>query len=231
MLHERTIDIHIPVTHCNLSCHYCYVSHKNMRNAEATPFKCTAEELGNALTIKRLGRICHFNICGLGETLIPQQTVDITKELLKQGYYIIVVTNGLLKERLKQFCSFPDDYKKRLGFKFSFHFLELKTKNLMEEFFSNIDMVRKAGMSFSLEMTPSDELEPYIQEIKKICMENVGALCNVTIPRDMTKKDPVLLSKHLFEEFGQIWKVFVLRIFSLKSALWEEMSFLMQVNG
>ena len=51
-------------------------------------------------------------------------------------------------------------------------------------------------MSFSIEMTPYDDLEPYIDEIKNYCMEHYGALCHVTIPRDMLTKEIKLLSKH-----------------------------------
>lgn len=31
---------------------------------------------------------------------------------------MIIVTNGTLTERFKEFCDLPMDYKKRLGFKF-----------------------------------------------------------------------------------------------------------------
>lgn len=219
---KRFIDIHIPVTHCNLKCHYCYVWHEGSRDTKETPFQYSAEHIGKALSVERLGGVCHFNMCGLGETLIPSQTVEIAYELLKNGHYVMIVTNGTLTKRFEEFAKFPEEYKKRLGFKFSFHYLEFKKRSLMEQFWANVQLVKKNGMSFSIELTPSDELEPYIEDIKQICIKNVGAYCHVTIPRDMTKRDIVLLSKHSFQEFCRIWEVFDSPMFDFKKSVWEQ---------
>ena len=219
---KRFIDVHIPVTHCNLQCHYCYVAHEGSRNQKSTPFQFSAEHIGNALSQERLGGVCHFNLCGLGETLIPHETVEITYELLKHGHYVMIVTNGTLTNRIKEFCNFPLEYKKRLGFKFSFHYLEFLKKNLLDTFVKNIEIVKGNGMSFSVELTPSDELEPYIDEIKEFCLNHWGAYCHVTIPRDMTKRNIVLLSKHSFEEFCNIWSTFNSPMFDFKSRVWGE---------
>ena len=167
---RRFIDIHVPIKICNLNCHYCYVAHENERNKPSTPFMYSAEYIGRALSKERLGGICHFNICGLGETLIPQETIDITRELLINGHYVFIVTNALLTDRIMKFCEFPEKYRKHLGFKCSFHYLELKKKNMLDVFFKNIELIKKNGMSFSVEITPSDELEPHINDIKKICI-------------------------------------------------------------
>lgn len=217
---RRFIDVHIPITSCNLNCHYCYVSQENDRDTKATPFLYTPEHIGKALTAERLGGVCHFNICGLGETLIPEETVKITYELLKNGHYVMIVTNALLVDRIKEFCVFPKEYKERLGFKCSFHFLELKKRGLMDLFFNNIDLIRENGMSFTLEMTPSDELEPYIEEIKEICINKVGAYCHVTIPRDMSKNGIALLSQHSFDDFCNIWSTFESDMFKFKIRFW-----------
>lgn len=219
---KRFIDIHVPVTHCNLRCHYCYVPQTNMRDTKATPMNYSAHHIGNSLSVKRLGGICHINICGLGETLILDNIVEITREILKQGHYVMIVTNGTLTKRFQEFTVLPEEYRKRLGFKFSFHYLELQRLNLLEHFFDNIRLVKENGMSFSLEMTPCDELEPYIEEIKESCYKHVGALCHLTIPRDMTKDDIVLLSHHDFKSFYEIWKTFDSEMFEYKALLWEE---------
>ncbi len=217
---KRFLDLHVPITRCNLQCHYCYVPQLELRDTKETEFEYSPQHIGQALSAERMGGICHFNMCGLGETLIPEEVVPITEEILKQGHYIMIVTNGTIRKRFEQFAEFSPELKKRLGFKFSFHYLELKEKNMLDKFFENIDFVRKSGMSFSLELTPSDELEPFIEEVKKICMEKVGAYCHLTIPRDMTCEDIVLLSKHSFEEFCEIWKVFDSDMFSFKRKLW-----------
>lgn len=219
---KRFIDIHIPVTHCNLQCHYCYVPQNNLRNTPETPFNYDISTIKKALTVNRLGGVCHFNLCGLGETLIPHETFEVTKALLENGHYVMIVTNGLLTNRIKEFDTLPEELKKRVGFKCSFHYLELKKKKLLNHFFDNIDYIRKSGMSFSLELTPSDELEPYIEAIKDICQKRVGALCHVTIPRDMTKEGIILLSRHTFNEFYNIWRTFDSEMFEFKSRLWED---------
>lgn len=219
---KKFIDIHIPVTVCNLECSYCYVAHDHMRNTKPTPFKYSAREIGQALTAERLGGICHINMCGLGETLIPPQVVDITRELLSNGHYIFIVTNGTLTKRFEEFAQFPDDYKKRLGFKFSFHYLEFKKKKLLEAFYHNVELVRKAGCSISVEMTPDDELEPYIDEIKEECLKHFGAYCHVTIPRDVTQPGFKLQSKHSMEEFKKIWGTFESDMFDFKLSTWEQ---------
>lgn len=219
---KRFIDIHIPVTKCNLACHYCYVALGNERDSESTPFQYSAAHIGKALTADRLGGICHFNMCGLGETLIPEQVIDITKELLANGHYIMIVTNGLLTNRLKAFAEFPDEYRKRLGFKFSFHYLELKKRNLLEHFYENIELVKKAGLSYSVELTPSDELEPYINDVKEECMKHFGALCHVTIPRDVRQPGYKLQSKHSMDDFAKIWGSFNSAMFDFKLSTWEQ---------
>lgn len=219
---KRFIDIHIPIKNCNLHCHYCYVSQTNDRDGKSTPFVYSIETIKAALTKDRLGGACHFNLCGLGETLIPKETYEIARALLENGHYVFIVTNCLLTDRIKQFVEMPEELRKRLGFKCSFHYLELVKKNKINLFFENIDLIRKNNMSISIELTPSDELEPYIDDVKRICLQKVGALCHVTIPRDMTKEEIVLLSKHSFEEFYAIWSVFKSDMFEFKASLWGE---------
>ena len=217
---RKFIDIYVPISKCNLNCHYCYVPQQGSRNIELEPIKYSAKQIGKALSEERLGGICHFNVCGIGETLILEEIVEIVHEILAQGHYVMIVTNGTLSQRFREFGEFDTNLRKRLGFKFSFHYLELKRTKMMDTFFENIDYVKKRGMSFSLEMTPNDEIEEYIDEIKELCMNKVGAFCHLTIPRDMTKKQIVLLSKHSFEQFVSIWSCFESSLFDFKASVW-----------
>ena len=82
---------------------------------------------------------------------------------------------------------FQPEFLKRLFFKFSFHYLELKRLGWMERFFENVKRVRDAGVSFTVEITPSDELVPYIDEIKQVCMEHLGTYCHITIARSIKR--------------------------------------------
>lgn len=217
---KRYIDVHIPVTNCNLKCEYCYVSHQGRRDSKKIIFKYDVDVVKKALSKERLGGICLFNLCGEGETLIPKEIIEYTRAILENGHYVMIVTNGILKERLEELAKLPKDFRERIVFKLSFHYLELKNKNLLETFKSNLEIIKKAGMSYTIEMTPTDELEPYIEEIKKYCIDNFGALCHVTIPRNMNTKEIELLSKHSIDEFYVIWKVFESELLDFKYSLW-----------
>lgn len=219
---KRFIDIHIPVSSCNFKCHYCYVAHQGLRNNEKLEFKYDIETIKKALTVERLGGVCHFNICGLGETLMPKEIIGITRALLENGHYIMIVTNGTLSNRFDEFCEFPIELKKRLGFKFSFHYLEMKKLKMFDKFNANVEKVKKNGMSYSIEMTPNDETEPYIEEIKEYCIEHYGALCHITIPRNMNSNTIELLSKHSIDEFYNIWKTFDSELLDFKYSIWGE---------
>lgn len=216
---KRFIDVLVPSSACNLSCQYCYVP-KKIKKDKASPFCYKSEYIGRALSKKRLGGVCHFNICGWGETLIPDQIIDITREILKQGHYVMIVTNGSFTKRFHQFTKFPLKLRERLGFKFSFHYLELLKRGMLDDFFNNIDLVRNAKMSFSVELVPSDELESYIEDIKKICKKRVGALPHLTIPRDMSVPEIVLLSKYSMNEFIKKWESFNSDLFCFKKSTW-----------
>jgi MoaA/NifB/PqqE/SkfB family radical SAM enzyme len=217
---KRFIDILIPSSPCNLCCHYCYVPQETKQKNCKSPFLYSAKHVGRALSKKRLGGICHFNACGIGETLIPEQVTDIIREILKNGHYVMIVTNGTLTKRFRQFARFPKHLKERLGFKFSFHYLELAKRGMLDIFFGNVELVKKSGMSFSVELMPSDELEPYIEDVKKICVEKVGALPHTTIPRNETVPGIELLSKHPMNEFYKIWENFDSEMLRFKKSTW-----------
>lgn len=219
---KRFIDIQVPVTSCTLRCHYCYITHHRLFSSKLPVFRYNAEFIGKALSTERLGGICHINMCGGGETLLPPEMTDITRAILEQGHYVMIVTNGTVTKRFEEMVQFPPELLKRLGFKFSFHYLELKARNLLESFFSNIERVRNAGCSFSLELTPSDELIPYIDEVKAICMEKVGALCHVTVARNEQHPEYPLLTQYSREEYKKIWGTFESDLFDFKISVFGE---------
>ena len=220
---KRFIDIQIPVTTCTLRCHYCYITQHRLFSASVPKLKYSAEQIGKALSKERLGGICHFNICGNGETLLPDEMTDIIRAILEQGHYVMIVNNGTVTRRFQEMMTqYPEELKKRLGFKFSFHFLELKKRNLMDLFFKNIDLVRNNGCSFSLELTPSDELIPYIGDVKEECINRLGALCHVTVARDENVEDFVILSKLSREEYIKIWGQFNSPLFDFKIKIFNE---------
>ena len=88
---------------------------------------------------------------------------------------------------------------------------------MLDKYFENVHFVQDNGMSFTVEITPDDGYIPYIPEIKKVCMENLGALCHVTVSRDERKKGFPLLSNLPMDEFINTWKDFDSGLFELQA--------------
>lgn len=213
---KRFIDCGVGTFACNLRCHYCYVAQNFLFTQKIPQFRYSAEHVGKALSKERLGGVCMFNICATGETLLPQAVMDYTKAILAQGHYVMIVTNGTLKKRFEEFAQFPEEYRKRLFFKMSFHYLELKRLNKFDLFFSNVELIKKMGASFTIEVTPSDELIPYIDEMKKVSMEHLGALPHITVARDESKPGYPLLTKLSKEDYIKTWGQFDSMMFDYK---------------
>ena len=219
---KRFIDCNVPVTTCNLRCHYCYITQQRKFSDALPVFKYTPEHMAKALSKERLGGICCLNLCGNGETLLPPEMTDIIRCFLEEGHYVMVVTNGTVSKRFDEIVQLPKELLERLLFKFSFQYLELKRLKMMEKFFDNIRKVREAGCSFSLELTPSDEVIPEIEEMKKICLEQVGALCHVTVARDNTKYELPILTNYSREEYKKIWSQFDSKMFEYKLSVFNQ---------
>lgn len=216
---KKYLECYIPTETCNLRCHYCYIALLNKFNNKITKFNYTPKEIRTALSKKRLGGTCLINLCAGGETLISQEVISIIEELLKEGHYITLVTNGTLTKRFEQISKFSPDLLKRLFFKFSFHYLELIRMNMLDQYFENINRMKVAGCSFTVEITPSDELIPHIEDIKNVCMEKLGALCHVTIARDDRKQGIEILSKYNLKEYQKIWGEFNSELFDYKTKI------------
>ncbi|MFL2076546.1 hypothetical protein [Marinilactibacillus psychrotolerans] len=80
-------------------------------------------------------------------------------------------------------------------------------------------MMKDAGASFTVEITPNDELIPHIQDIKDLCIEKLGALCHITIARDDRTKGIDILSDHSFDEYKKIWGEFQSELFDFKTTI------------
>lgn len=213
---KRFIDCTVPVVTCNLRCPYCYITQERDFLKAMPTFRYSAEVIGAALTQERLGGVCHFNLCGGGETLLPKEMIDIIFALLKNGHYLAIITNGTVTKQFEKIAQFPKEYLERLFFKFSFHYLELKKRNLLDRFFENINLMRSVGCSISVELTPDDYYIPYINEIKKISMERVGALCHVTVARKETDPKLPILTKLSREDYIKTWSAFDSDMFKFK---------------
>ena len=106
-------------------------------------FNYPPEHVRKALSKERLGGTCLINLCAGGETLLARETVNYARELLSEGHYVMIVTNGTVSKRFDEFASFPKELKKHLFFKFSYHYLEFKKEDFL--MYSSITL-EKSGM-------------------------------------------------------------------------------------
>lgn len=214
---KRYVECYIPTETCNLRCHYCYITQQRKFNNKLAIFSHTPDEIRQALSVERLGGVCFLNFCAGGETLLSEDLLPILKALLEEGHYVMVVTNGTILKRFDEISLFPAQLLGRLIFKFSFHYLELVRLGLLERYFENIEKIRRAGASFTVEITPNDGLIGHIDDIKKICMEKLGALCHVTIARDDRTPSIEVLSDYHFDKYKDIWGTFDSKLFDFKT--------------
>lgn len=199
----------IPTSICNFRCSYCYLAQRPVHyQGKQADLKHTPEEFGRACSIKRLGGPCFANFCADGETLLSKDIDLYVKEFVKQGHYAEVVTNLTVSNVVDKFLSWDPELLKRLEFKCSFHYLELKKKGFLDRFAENVKKIWAAGSSANIEMTPSDELIPYIEEVKKFSYENFGALPHLTIARDDRTKNIEYLTNLSMEEYDKVWSQF-----------------------
>lgn len=211
----KFVDVMVPTSKCNLQCYYCYLSHLEVNFDNVSDLYHDAKYIRHALSQERLGGSAFINLCGVGETLLCDKILDITRELINEGHYVQIVTNATPESYIKSFVHSDID-SSHLFFKCSLHYEELKKKNLLSKFAYNVRLLDEWGASFSVEYVPMDESVKLISEIKEYSMENFGALPHVTVTRDERYRDFRPLTKYTLDEYKKIWGVFESEMFQFK---------------
>ena len=219
---KRLIVINAPIKSCNLKCKYCYISALKENQTGCAKFDYSPEHVGKCLSKERLGGTCIINLTGGGETLIPPEMPQYIYNLLLQGHYLEVVTNGTLTNRFDEIAKFPQELLSHLEFKFSFHYQQLKERKLMDVFFNNVRLMRDKGCSFTIELMPYDEIVPEIPNIIELCKKEVEAVCQVTVGRNDLTKEKDILTKMTKEEYEKTWSVFDSNMFRYKLDILQE---------
>lgn len=197
---KRFFECYVPVTVCNLRCSYCYVIQEKHRTLKYPDFQYTPEHIGLALSKERLGGICYFSICGGGETLLPHEVPMIVKEILKQGHYVNVTTNGTITKRIEDLLEMDRDLCSRLHFSLSFHYVELKRKGWLDRFFDNVNLIKNKGCSYTIQLNWCDDYIPLSEEIKGVCMNRLGFLPQLQVTRDESEVKNIKLLTSLSKE-------------------------------
>lgn len=126
--------------------------------------------------------------------------MDIAHELLKNGHIVNITTNGTLKKQFMRLEKFKQEEKERLHFSFSFHYLELRRSGTMDIFFENVNFVQRQGCSFVVQLNLCDEYISCMDEIKKVCIRELGALPQIAATR---KEDAALQKIELLTDMTQ----------------------------
>lgn len=185
----RFIEVGVSGMACNFKCNYCYVSQLETPSNDVAKFEYSPEHIGKALRKERVGGLAYINICGHGETLISKDLPRIIYEILKQGHYVNIYTNGTLTSRFDEILAIvPKNDLIRLSFAFSFHYLELKRLDKLDTFFSNFNKMKSNGCSVVANMVLDDCYLPYAEEIKEISIKNLGAFPQISFPKKNNKK-------------------------------------------
>lgn len=200
---KKFIGISFEFGACNLNCSYCYVGN---HHGKIKDIPYTMEEMKKAFSKKRLGGECFINICSDGETLIHPQMPAIVEMFLKEGHYVMVLTNGTLTGKIQECLEIDDKLLEHLFFKISFHYEEMLRLHLLDRAFENIEMIKKSPCSLTVEYITSDENIDKIDQMKQECFEKMGALPQLNIPRDERKHNFGVVSKLSFDNYVKLWE-------------------------
>lgn len=217
----KYLECYIETETCNLKCHYCYIALLKKFKNHIIEIEKTPEEIKKTFAKKRLGT-CLINICAGGETLLGESVLPTVKALLEEGHFVTLVTNGTMTKRFDEIITWDKALLSHLFIKFSFHYLEMIRLNMMDTFIGNVKKIAQSGCSYTVEVTPNDELIPHIDEVKKVCVDNFGAACHVTIARDDRTGGIELLSEHSLPEFYDIWSTFDSKLLDFKYSIFKK---------
>lgn len=129
--------------------------------------------------------------------------------MLQNGHVVGIVTNGTLTNRLHQLNELlTEEEKIRCTMAFSLHYLELVRLNKLNAFFDNMKFLHNNKFSVHYSLVLCDEYIPYVGEIKKVCMDNIGFLPSVSVVRDVNDNNKIMTSLDIkeYEKIGKSFK-------------------------
>ena len=162
-------------TICNLSCSYCYVpTLKDEQRNQPVKFNYPLKDIAKAISKERLGGMALITYVGGGETFLTDDSIELLRLFLEEGHIVNAVSNLTYTPAIEKICQFPEELRQRLQFSASFHYLELKRKNLLDTYFDNLQKLDIAGITYYINLTFCEDYVPYMDEIKDICIKKTG---------------------------------------------------------
>ena len=217
----RFFNCPVPVTGCNLRCDYCYIvqqgNEKQLDFRETSDgFQYSVPHMLKALSPERLGGICAFHLCGLGETLLWSEICEFAMGLYKMGHYVSFTSNCTVTKVIEKFAMFPEEYRAKMFFKCSFHYREFKRLGLLERFAENVNILANAGISYSVEIVTNDYVLENLEEIKQFSLQHFGALPHVLTQRNehIPGRFPRMESVMDRERYDRTWGQFHSELFT-----------------
>lgn len=172
---SRAITVYVNGNTCNLQCPYCYVknSHPN-ENPEPMRLNYPLDQMIRAFNPERLGGIAEVTVIGSAETLLAKEVVPFVHGLLHYGHIVAVVSNATLSTRIDELLDCPKEDLKNLILKASFHYEELKKRELLSVYFQNIKKTIFSGASAFPFVVISPEYSKHLKEIGELITANLG---------------------------------------------------------
>lgn len=135
---------------------------------------------------------------------------EIVYHIMKHGHYVNITINGTVGIQIKKIIDRNRKHISRLHFAFSFHYLELVRLNMLDKFFDNINKVKEAGASFLVQLNLCDDYLPHLDEIKRLCIENVGAMPQAAATRkeETELRKIELLTEMTIDDYVMVGKTF-----------------------
>lgn len=219
---KRFFNCTVPIYSCNLRCKYCFVGQAGLSNHKELNAALSPKMIKKAFAIERTKGRSLINLCGLGETLIPAEIIDVIRVLLENGQFVSVVTNCTLTNKIMQLCELENEYKDRLFIKCSFHYEELLNTDLLDVFFDNVHLLRENKISYTIEMVANDTLVSKEMQIKDIFESKNEAMPHILESRYIKDDSFRRLTDLKVEDHQQVWEKYNSELFQAQQLLWEQ---------
>lgn len=198
---KRFLECLLPVSVCNIQCSYCYLIQENRRDMKSEELLYSPEHIAKALRQERMGGVCYINLCGCGETMAQKELIPLVRCLLQEGHYVSITTNGTLSAKYDELIEACGGLIGHLHMAFSLHYIELKKRGWVDRYFENVLKMRAAGASILVQFNLCDDYLPYLDEIKQVCVDKVGAYPQVALTRNERTKPMSIMTAGTDEEY------------------------------